>query len=370
MKQKLIYGAISIILIAGAFMLSSFLMETKKKPQVNKSAENIMYVKTGNAEKTETISEMTNRGRITAFDNVSLAAEVSGKIMQGDIRFKTGESFKKGQVLINIYKEDVEASLKSGKSSFLQTLSVILPDIQVDYPEEFDKWNTFFQTVDPEKSLPPLPKIESNKEKVFLAANNVLSGYYSLQQQEINLSRYQIRAPFNGSFKQVNKEIGAISSPGAELATLIRSDKLEIVVPVFPKDLQWIEKGEIVQVIDHNGNSHQAKVARISSFVDASTQSANVYLNLNNNNGLDLLEGEFVDVVFSGVSVSGLEIPREALVDESFVYVLNDHQLIRTTVELIRKLNDSYIISGLDSSQEVVVESLTSIDPQVKYKSR
>lgn len=370
MKTKIIYGALSMVLIIGALMLSGFLMGTKKKPEVNKSAENLMYVKTGKATKTETISDMTYRGRITAFDNVALAAEVSGKIMQADVRFKTGESFKKGQILLNIYSEDVEASLKSGKSSFLQTLSIILPDIQVDYPGEFNKWNEFFQTVDPEKSLPALPSIESNKEKVYLAANNVLSSYYNLQQQEINLKRYRILAPFDGYFKNVNKEIGAVSSPGGQLATLIRSDKLEIIVPLFPKDLKWIEKGQIAEVKDHNGESHQAKITRIASFVDESTQSVNVYLQLNNVKGLDLLEGEYVDVIFGGVPISGLEIPREALVDESFVYILNDHQLERTRVEVIRKLNDSYIISGLDSFDDIVMESLTSIDPQLKYRSR
>jgi multidrug resistance efflux pump len=198
-----------------------------------------MYVKAEKAELVETESNMTYRGRVTAFDNVSLAAEVQGKIMRGDVRFKAGESFNKGDTLIKIYSRDVEATLKSGKSSLLQTISTILPDIKVDFPLEYEKWNSFFNDIDTENPLPHLPPINSNKEKVFLSANNVLSSYYDLQQQEINLLRYTIKAPFDGSFTSVSKEIGAIASPGSELATIIRSDKLEITVPVFPIDLDW-----------------------------------------------------------------------------------------------------------------------------------
>ena len=81
----------------------------------------------------ENQTEMNYRGRLTAYDNVLLSAEVSGKIMPGDVRFKAGERFRQGEVLIHIYSEDVEATLKSGKSSYLQVISNILPDIKVDY---------------------------------------------------------------------------------------------------------------------------------------------------------------------------------------------------------------------------------------------
>jgi len=128
---------------------------------------------------------------------------------------KTGESFNKNDIIIKIYSEDVEAALKSGKSSFLQTVSRILPDLKVDYKDQYDKWIAFLLSIDPEKPLPELPEINSDKERVFLASNNVLTSYYNLKQQQIKLKRYTIRAPFTGSFKSVNKEIGAVASSGS-----------------------------------------------------------------------------------------------------------------------------------------------------------
>lgn len=353
-----------------AIGFSAYLINAKPVPKKDNSKENIMYVKTQKGNHTEINSNMVYRGRINAFDNISLAAEVSGRLMQGDVRFKIGESFKKNDVIIKIYSKDVEAALKSGKSSFLQTVSKILPDLKVDYKDEYDKWITFFCAIDPEKHLPELPKINSDKERVFLASNNVLTNYYSLKQQQINLTRYIIYAPFTGSFKSVNKEIGAVASPGAELANIIRSDKLEVVVPVFPKDLDWINKGDKVIINDSRGIQGEATISRISGFVDETTQSVNVYLTYNASDNNLFLEGEFVDVTFSGVKVSGFEIPREAIIDNYYVYELINNKLQKTKIKIVRTLDDSYIVSGIDSRNIIVTESLASINPSLKYLAR
>jgi HlyD family secretion protein len=369
-KKNLLYGGISIAVILMAFVFSSYLISTKPAPRKDDNKINTVYVKADKVNLLENKSDMTYRGRVTAFDNVSLAAEVQGKIMQGDVRFKAGESFTKNDVLVKIYCEDVEASLKSGISSFLQTLSKILPDLKVDYPDEYEKWSAFFNAIDVGKPMPVLPEIDSNKEKVFLAANNVLASYYTLQQREINLRRYTIYAPFSGSFKSVNKEIGAIASPGAELATIIRSDKLEVVVPIFPSDLQWIKKGDKVKVTSNHNNIQTATISRISGFVDEATQSVNTYLTYHANGKNSFLQGQYVDVVFKGGTVTGFEIPREALVGDSFVYVLTNKKLKKVHVDILRQLNDTYIIAGITADKIIVTESLANISSAVEYLAR
>lgn len=370
MKTKIIYGFISLGLITLAFIVSGFLIQSKAEPKVENAKQNSMYVKTQNVSLKEIQSNMAYRGRVSAYDNIALAAEVSGKIMQGDVRFKSGEQFKKNDVLLKIYSRDVEAALKSSKSSYLQIISKILPDLQVDFEDQFQKWNEFFQDIDPLKPLPTLPEISSNQEKVFLASNNVLSNYYNLQQQEINLSKYQIRAPFDGTFKKVNKEIGAVASPGAELANISRTNKLEIIVSIFPEDLKWLKKGDQVKISDNYGLVEHATISRISSFVDETTQSANIYLTYFPKVECSILEGEFIDVFFKGAAVNGFEIPREALINKKEVLELVNQKLIKKPVEIVRSLDDSYIITGIDSNKIVVIESLASVNDQITYLAR
>ena len=218
--------------------------------------------------------------------------------------------------------------------------------------------------------MPKLPAINSDKEKVFLAANNILTSYYNLQKQEINLRRYTIIAPFNGSFKSVNKEIGAVASPSVELASIIRTDKLEVTVPVFPADLPFIHIGDKVEIIGHSGQSQWASVARISDFVESATQSVNVYLIYNASANSAFLEGEYVDVSFRSEAVTGFEIPREAVVAGQQVYVLKEGKLHKQKIDVLRQLEDSYIISIADSSAMVVTESIASIQANTEYKAR
>lgn len=370
MNKKIIYGGLSIILIVLAFVFSSYLIGAKPEPEKDNLKQNSVFVKAEKVSLIETESNMTYRGRVTAFDKVSLAAEVQGKIMQGDVRFKAGESFNKNDVLITIYSKDVEAALKSGKSSFLQTLSKILPDLKVDYSNEYEKWNNFFTAIDVEKPLPKLPEISSNKEKVFLAANNVLTSYYSLQQQEINIQKYVITAPFKGSFQTVNKEIGAVASPGAELASIIRSDILEVTVPVFPSDLKWAHIGEKVKITNQLGEVKTASISRISDFINEATQSVDVYLTFQSSSKSRFLQGEYVDVAFNGGVLTGFKIPREALVATNSVYELVDKKLVKVQVEILRQLDDSYIISGLREGKVIVTESLASVSENIDYLAR
>jgi len=370
MNKKIIYGLLSLLLLLVAIASSSHLIKAKPQPEKNDQNHSITYVQAQKVNYKDVDSKMNYRGRVTAFDNVSLSAEVSGKILQGDVRFKAGERFRKGQVLLRIYSEDVEALLKSGKSTYLQTIAGILPDLKVDYPDEYDKWYAFFKAIDVDKALPALPQISSNKEKVFLASNSVLSSYYTLREQEINLTRYTIRAPFNGSFKTVNKEIGAVSSLGTELATLIRTDKLEVTVPVFPSDLEFLHVGDKVKITNQRGVSQYAELSRISDFVEAETQSVNVYLSYSASGSTGFLEGEYVDVYFEGAKVHGFEIPREALVDGESVYVLEGKTLRKEPVDVLRSLQDSYVIAVSDTSALVVTESVASIDANAEYQAR
>jgi hypothetical protein len=168
----------------------------------------------------------------------------------------------------------------------------------------------------------------------------------------------------------VNKEIGSIASPCAELAVIIRSDKLEVAVPVFPSDLKWINIGDKIQITNHDGTKKMATVSRIAEFVDEATQSVNVYLTYQSKTRAGFLLGEYVDVVFKGSAIKGFQIPREALTEGSYIYELRDKKLEKVKVEILRQLDDSYIITGVEEGKVIVMESMASVNPTVEYFAR
>lgn len=370
MKSKIIYTITAIGILIISVFITVKLIKSKPVPRANEQTQNLLNVKATIAKNTNFDSNVKYRGRISSYENISLSAEVSGKIMQGNVHFKAGQEFKKNDLLIQIYNEDIKASLMSAKSSFMRTLSAILPDIRIDFPEEYDKWKDFFSLVNVDKKLPVLPETKTEKEQIFLASKGVLTEYYLLRQREINIKKYTIYAPFNGSFKSISREIGAIANMGAELASIIRTDKLEVIVPVLPVDVKWIKSGDQVNLIGTN-NIKSGKVSRISNFVDASTQSINVYVDYYPNGDNSLLIGEFVDVEFNiSKKVIGIMIPREALLNNNQVYIIHNKMLKSKSVQIERSLNDSFIISGIIDGETVVIESLADVSEGTKVNVR
>jgi len=370
MKTKFLYTIAAIALLVISLFITSKLIMSKPVTKANKQSENLLNVKAGTATNADYDSNVKYRGRISSYENVSLSAEVSGKIMQGDVPFKTGQAFKENDLLIQIYNEDVKASLMSGKSNFLRTISNILPDINFDFPDEYDKWKSFFANINIEKNLPKLPETKTEKEQIFLASKGVLTEYYSLRQKEINLKKYSIYAAFNGSFKTVSREIGSVANMSAELASVIRTDKLEVIVPVLPEDAKFIQVGNQVQLIG-SCTSETGKVSRIADFVDASTQSINIYIDYMPSSKNSFFTGEFIDVEFKiSKKTSGIKIPREALLDNNQVYVIQNEQLKLKSIEIERILDDHIIISGIKDGETIVMESLADVSEGTKVITR
>jgi multidrug efflux pump subunit AcrA (membrane-fusion protein) len=362
MKRKIITSIISLAVVIAAILLSSFMIKSKPEPKRNMAREEVLFVKTEVARSTEIHPQAQYRGRVSSFENVNLAAEVSGKILAGEVALKEGQSFEKGDLLLRIYKDDMLAALQSLRSSYLQLVSSALPDIKIDYPGEYEKWLTFFNSIDIHSSMPTLPEINSEKERVFVASRNILTQYYSIRQQEVNYSKYELHAPFKGSYKAVHAEVGSVAGMNMQIASLIRTDVMEVIVPVLPEKLEWIAEGGQVVLTRNNGQEVCGKITRIADFIDPSSRSVNVYVDVRNTRTASLLEGEYVEASFTGTrSTPAMLVPREAFINESTLYSIKDGLLAEKEVKVIDRQEDYYVIQGYEEGEILVVESLVDV---------
>lgn len=364
MKRKIINIAITFSIVIVAILVSAFMIRNKPEPTRDQNKDEVLYVKTTQASTSEIHPEASYRGRVASHENVVLSAEVSGKILPGDVVLKEGQSFRKGDVLVHIYKEDMKAALQSMRSSYLQLMSSALPDLKIDYPEQYKKWSGFFNSIEINSMMPELPVIESEKERVFVASKNILTQYYSIIQQEVNYKRYILYAPFDGSYKSVTSEVGSVASMNMQIASLIRTDEMEVIVPVLPEELGWIGVGMAVELYRNNGKTVKGKISRIASFIDPGSQSVNVYVSVQNNRNQQLLEGEYVEAAFtsSGI-IRGMIIPREALVSENSIYVLEKGHIAEKEISVLDRQEDHFIIEGCADGSTIIVESLVDVKP-------
>lgn len=369
MKSKLIFSIAGVIILAGAVFLTVLLMKNQPQAQKQQKKQSSLHVKAQKVVNEPVEAAITHQGRISSYETVTLSAEVNGRIMQGNIVFKEGQQFNKGDLLIRIYDDDIKSSLAASRSSFLQSLSAILPDLKIDFPEEYNKWNVFFNSIKVHASLPPLPEIQSDKEQVFMSSKGILSEYYSISSQEINLNKYKIYAPFDGTFRNIQRQTGAVAGMGAVLATIVRTDRLEMVVPVPPEDAKWIEPGIPVTITGEDTYIASGSVSRVAGFIDETTQTVKVYVKYIPKGKQAFKIGEFAVATFDiDKQVKGIKIPRDALINGKKVYVIKNNRVQLKKVTTERKLPDHVIISGLDDGETVVTESLVDISEGDKAK--
>lgn len=369
MSRKSVISILSAVLIlAVGFFIVKYFIDSKEVPK--KSSSNITVISV-NSEKVSLDTVETSveyPGRVLSVGQVTLGTEVSGRILKGDVPLKEGQSFRKGDVLINIFSEDIEASLRASQSSYLNTLASILPDLKVDYPNSYNKWYSFLNSIEIGRDLPELPEISSDAERVFIASNGVLSNYYLIEQQIVQLSKYKVLAPFSGSFVSVSKEVGSISSMSGTVAQIISTSSIEVVIPMSTVDGMLTEIGEQGVVSRADGSTVDVKVSRVASYVDESTQMLNVYAKISDSS--NLLSGEFLQVKFGGrILESVFEVPRESIFDENSMYQIVDGKIEPVEVEVVSRKDDSTFIRGVEPGTVLVIESLVGAYPGMPVKS-
>lgn len=309
-------------------------------------------------------------GKVVSESAFNLVAEVQGVILPGEVSLKRGQNFYKGQVLFRIDDREAQLSLSAQKSNFQTAVAGILPDMRVDHPEAFEAWEAYFTNLDPEADLPDLPPVENEKLKVFLSTAGIFNQFYTIKSTEERLSKYVVRAPFNGSILEVSQEVNAVINPGGQVARIARSNRLELEVPVRSADLEFVRPGLPVDVYPETGEeSWPGRIARIGSVVDPQTQSINVYINFNPQ-GQRVYEGQYLRTEMPGKrKLEVMEVPRNIVINQNQIYVVEDSAL-RIKPIRIEKLNkETVFISGLETGEFIVMEPLIAAYENMPVKA-
>jgi multidrug efflux pump subunit AcrA (membrane-fusion protein) len=359
-KRKIIIILSGAGIVIFSFLSMQWLTDFKQTPP-RKPAEVVKrYVKAEKVKYSNVVTSIEAMGRLTSQTEVSLIAEVRGKIKDGDISFKVGESFKKGDLLVKIDDEIEKYNMKSRKSTFLNSVASMLPDLRLTLPDSYDEWNTFMENIDVDKNLAELPEINSTKERIFLASRNILTSYYTIKSAEASFKSYSIYAPFDGTITAVNLEKGAVANPGTKLGTIINTVNLELEVPIDIDDAKWIKTGQSVKVYDSKKQSSwSGKIVRKSEDINPNTHSINVYVSLNSSKDSPLYKGEYLTATFSGIKLFNvMEIPRNSVFNRNLVFTVVNGMLAQSTID-VKKINDDKLFfSGLKEGVFIVTEPL------------
>ena len=314
-------------------------------------------------EYTTIVSPVTEPGRMASIAEINLSAEASGKIEQGDIMLKEGSTFRTGDVIFSIYQDEAALALKAKKSQFQHSLALLIPDISIDYPEYETAFRSFFNTIDLDKRLPAFPEVEDEQLNIFLASKNVPSEYYSIHKDELQLNRHVVRAPFDGTLTEVFLEVGAYTNTGGTVARAIRTDQLELEVPLVRSDARWVNIGDPVTIHSENSSfSWTGKVIRKGQVVDENTQSQKVYVGINNHSQHRALAGEFLSASFPGRPIEDvMEIPRNAVFNTNEVFLVKNQRLRKFRINIVKVNTNTLLFNGPPVGDTIVVQPLINV---------
>lgn len=361
--RRIVIIASLIFIIGLSYGIMKYLISLKEDPPLGPPDNARRYVQVDTIEYSTIWSPVSAPGRLISMTELDLVAEASGKIETRSIPLKKGSKFRKGDVLFTIYTDEAELALEARKSQFLNLLANLLPDISIDFPEEEIRFRKFFSSINITEKLPEFPEVKDEKLKIFLASRNILSEYLGIQKDELQLSRHTLKAPFNGTYREVYMEAGAFVNTGGRVARAIQTDKLELEVPLERVDADWVRIGDRVTVSsDRSRHTWKGRVIRKNEFVDPNTQSRGIFIRLNNNNDLPLLEGEYLHAQFSGHPVEGvMEIPRNAVFNADEVFVVVNGRLEKRNINIIRINERTLLFNGLKEGGLVVIQPLINV---------
>lgn len=350
--RKYINIFLGLVLIVLAFWLvNTMILSNQRKQRPPKKIVKTVFVEEV-VNKNIPITIKAN-GNLEAKNKIQIYSEVQGILQNSTKEFKPGNSYAKGEVILRINNEEHLANLQAQKSNLYNSITSIMPDIRLDYPEAYDKWEEYLRNFDFDKTTPVLPETESEKEKFFISGRNIYTTYYNVKNMEVRLSKYTIRAPFHGILTEALVNRGSLIRQGQKLGEFINPNLYEMEVAINAKYMDLLQKGNKVEVLNRDNNqSWEAKIVRVNGKVDQSSQTVKAYIEVK---GDGLKEGMYLEAhLVAKAEENAYRIARKLLVNNQSVYVLKDSVLDLIDVNPVYFDEKTVVVKGLENGTTIL----------------
>jgi membrane fusion protein (multidrug efflux system) len=353
-KQVLSYVIGLLILVLG-IVGARYLSSQKQAPPRQAKEVTTRQVRVQLVKNEDVPAVVQLEGRLIAYDKVEIFSEVGGQVLATNQPFKVGVTFAKGMPMIKMDDEEARLSLLALKSTLLNSIAQLMPDLKVDYPASFPQWDRYLADFDIQKPVMALPQPLTPQEKRFVAARNLYTQYYNVKSAEERLSKYTLYAPFNGVLTESTVSAGTLVRVGQKLGSIMKTADYELIATVPLTDLRYVRPGTNLRLSSEDvEGGWNGRVSRISDVIDAGSQTVQVFVSVS---GTNLREGMYLRGQLSAASVANaFRINKNLLVNQQGVYVVQDSTLRFTEVELVKIERESAIIRGLSDGTRILSE--------------
>ena len=342
------------ILVVG--ILINNVLSNQKEPIRRRPAARPKAIAVVAVENSDIPTEVVMTGPVTAYDKVELYAEVSGVCLHTDTRFKEGVRYEKGDVLIQmddrVYKNNVLAQ----KSSLLNQITLLLPDLSIDFPESAKRWETYLSGFHLGEPLASLPEAASDQERYYIASRNIYNLYYSVKSMEETLAKYTLRAPFDGVVIEANINPGTLVRMGQKLGAFTNTALLEMEAAVNVRDADRLRVGQTVALTSEVvPGAFDGRIVRINPVIDRNTMTSKVYIHTQDSR---LTDGMYLTARTQAEPIAdAFAVAKDLLMTGDRLYAVEDSVLVSRQVSVVAEIGDRVIVRGLADGTRILGEA-------------
>jgi RND family efflux transporter MFP subunit len=200
-----------------------------------------------------------------------------------------------------------------------------------------------------------------------------------LSNTQLNLSRTEIKAPYDGRVASEQVDIGQFIARGGVIAQLYATEQLEVRLPLADSQLGFLdplilETGiytysaapRVSLSASYAGKKHgwNGKLLRSEGAIDRQSRVVYVVAQVDDpksQHGIDLPVGLFLEAKISGITVENAAvIPRSAVREGNRVLVISsDNTLHFRQIEVLRYENEHAVVtSGLTAGERICLSPL------------
>lgn len=388
------FGLLILVILVTALIINglhAFKPEAKKRPP---KPESVLKVHAVIAQIEDYQVEIHSRGLVKAQTQSTLAAEVSGTVVAVSEQLRKGGRFTQGDWLMTIDPRDYEVAVKLAKANLTQA-RLALDEERARSMQALRDWERLATRLKPQKAQQP-PDLVLRKPQLAAAEAELASASAQLEQAKLDLARTQIVAPFDGLVLNQFVDIGQYLNVGNELAEL-SGQKLEIELPVSANWRPYLNGadpsqnatsntleaqviltvGEAANMVGAEGDQNSprrwlARIVRDSGQISSQSRQITLIANVMENEdsgqfSWQLLPGDYASARIKGrVLHNVVVVPRSALVDGQYVWLVKEQRLQKTSVDVLW-LSDQHLVvashtdsvQGLRSGDQVVTSTLS-----------
>jgi membrane fusion protein (multidrug efflux system) len=271
MKKRILFAVLGVIVLAGALAGVKALQIRSMIAYAQKASPPATTVTTAQARSESWEHDLTAVGSLTAVQGVTVAAEVSGKVVQ--IAFDSGQKVRKGDLLVRQDTTTEEAQLPGALAQKKLTETVLTRDAKMLADQ-------IISQADYDASV-------ANRDQAIAQADAIRAA----------IGKKTIRAPFAGrvGIRQVN--LGQILREGDPVVTLQSLDPIFVNFALPQQHVAQLSPGLTVRVTGDAlpGRSVTGRITAMNPLVDPQTR--NIQLQATVANGSEKLRpGMFVNV--------------------------------------------------------------------------